>query len=68
MLLVILEFLEKVEKQPTRYDTNSYFSAELCVTRTNFDNLLLSVYSADTWPDGILVRRFYRTKHGGTQQ
>jgi len=58
----------KVEKQPTRYETYSSFSAELCVTRTNFDNLRLSVYSADSWPDGILVRRFYRTKHGGTQQ
>jgi len=56
----------KVEKQPTRYDTYWSFSAELCVSRTNFDDLILSVYSADTWPGGILVRRFYRTNNGGT--
>jgi len=58
----------KVEKQPTSYDTYySSFIAELCVSRTNFDDLTLPVYSADTWPEGILVRRFYRTKHAGTQ-
>jgi hypothetical protein len=54
----------KAEKQQTRFDTYSSFSAEICVSRSNFEELIGSVYSADTWPAGILVRRFYRIRHG----
>lgn len=54
----------KVEKQKTRFDSYSSFSLEICVARSNFDELIDAVYSADTWPTGILVRRFYRSKNG----
>lgn len=54
----------KAEKQQTRFDTYSSFSAEICVSRSNFEELIGSVYSADTWPAGILVRRFYRIRNG----
>ena len=55
----------RVEKQKTRFDSYSSFSLEICVARSNFDELIEAVYSADTWPTGILVRRFYRSKHDG---
>lgn len=54
----------RVEKQKTRFESYSSFSIELCVARSNFDELIEAVYSADTWPTGILVRRFYRSKNG----
>jgi len=50
----------RVEKQKTRFDSYSSFSV---VARSNFDELIDAVYSADTWPTGILVRRFYRSKN-----
>jgi len=56
-----------VEKQKTRFDTYASFSVEICVSRSNFDELIGAIYSADTWPAGILVRRFYHSKHGNNQ-
>ena len=54
----------KVEQQKTRFDSYSSFSVEICVARSNFDELIGAVYSPDTWPAGILVRRYYRNKNG----
>ena len=54
----------KAERLITRFDTYSSFSLELCVNRSDFDNLLAAVYSENTWPNGIMVRRFFRSKHG----
>lgn len=57
----------KVEKLKTRFDTYASFNVEICVTRSNFDDLIANIYSAETWPEGILVRRFYRNKNGDKQ-
>lgn len=54
----------KAEKLETRFDTYSSFRVELYVRRSQFDDLISSVYMEDSWPSGILVRRFFRTKDG----
>jgi len=51
----------KAEKLETKFDTYASFRVELYAKRSNFDDLLTSIYDEDSWPSGILVRRFYRT-------
>ena len=54
----------KSVKLDTRFDTYASFHAELCVQRSQFDDLISCLYKEDSWPSGILVRRFFRTKNG----
>jgi prefoldin subunit 5 len=53
-----------VEKLETRFDTYASFRAELCVKRSQFDTLIESVYAEDSWPSGVLVRRYFRNNNG----
>jgi hypothetical protein len=54
----------KAERLETRYNTYASFRAELCVKRSKFDDLISAVYMEDSWPSGVLVRRFFRTNNG----
>ena len=54
----------KVEKQQ-HVMTHNHLSALRHVSRGKFDKTILSVYLAETWPDGVLVRRIYRSHDGG---
>jgi prefoldin subunit 5 len=54
----------KAEKLKTKFDTYASFRAELFTARSNFDELIESVYNEDLWPSGMLVRRYFRPKNG----
>lgn len=53
------------EKLETRFDTYSSFHVELCTSRSAFGTLLDSLYDPESWPEGILVRRFFRLSRNG---
>ena len=55
-----------VVKLETRFDTYSSFHVELCINRSAFGTLLDSLYDPDSWPEGILVRRYSRQNRNGS--
>lgn len=56
------------EKLETRFDTYSSFHVELCASRSMFTTLLDLLYDPESWPDGVLVRRFFRSNRNGANR
>lgn len=54
-------------KLVTKFDTYSSFRIELLVARSGFEGLMASVYAEESWPSGILVRRYFRSTKNGVK-
>ena len=54
-----------VEKLQSKFE-HLYSSFHICVTVSVFDfkNILDVLNSSDSWPEGALVRRYFKTKNG----
>ena len=53
-------------KFKTRYENYSSFCATIVVARSEFSTTLDQVYSEDTWPAGMLIRRYFKHSNNGT--
>jgi len=54
----------KAEKLVTKFDSYASYRVELTVKQSKFDDLVHAIYKEESWPSGVLVRRFYRPING----
>ena len=52
-----------VEKLQSKYE-HLYASFHMCVSVFDFKSILDVLNSPDSWPEGALVRRYFKSNHG----
>ena len=55
-------------KLKTRYENYSSFCVTIVVARSEFSTTLDQVYSEDTWPVGMLIRRYFKHNNNGAHK
>ena len=54
----------KAEKLKTRFESYASYHMTILVKRSIFDEILSLLYSENSWPEGVVVRRFFNKKNG----
>ena len=55
-------------KLKSRYENYSSFCVTIVVARSEFSTTLDQVYSEDTWPVGMLIRRYFKHNNNGANK
>ena len=54
----------KAEKLKTRFESYASYHMTILVKRSIFDEILTRLYSENSWPEGVVVSRFFKNKNG----
>ena len=57
----------KAQQLKTWYDTYASYHLTVLVKSSIFDSTLSKIYDEDTWPTGVVIRRFFNNHHGSTR-